>query len=78
MEWTKKKEQGRWLSMKESGHKIPGTTGYNRARHTGEVLFEVVQGRQGLVSAGDPCNAPALNCYLRGLRTYYYRNFIYL
>ena len=48
----------RWLSTKENGHKKTGATGYNRARHTGEVLFEVGQGRQGLVSAGDPCNAP--------------------
>ena len=32
--------------------------GYNRAHHIGEVVFEVVRGGQGLVSAGDPCNAP--------------------
>ena len=43
---------------KENGHKKAGTTGYNRARHIGEVVFEVVRGRQGLVSAVDPCNAP--------------------
>ena len=55
---TKKKEQGRWLSTKENGHKKTGTTGYNRARHIGEVVFEVVRCRQVLVSAGDPCNAP--------------------
>ena len=68
-EWTNKKEQGRWLSTKENGHKKrvqQGTTGHARAQqgtpgHAIQakcLLFDVVRGRQGLVLAGDPCNAP--------------------
>ena len=45
-----------------------------RVRHTGGVVFKVVRGCQGLVSARNPRNTPAVNRYPRGSCTPYYLN----